>query len=84
MNIERWSCLFLVLVLSGCASSGGNTVTPVSASAVALDDEQVRSIGNLPLVSQAQFARRAIEKPRSHPTFKTNNTFTYSRPGQTE
>ena len=48
MNIERWSCLFLVLVLSGCATSGGNTVKPVSPSAVALDDEQVRStlVGN--------------------------------------
>lgn len=42
MNIERWSCLFLVLALSGCATSGGNTVKPVSPSAVALDDEQVR------------------------------------------
>lgn len=48
MNIERWSCLFLVLALSGCATSGGNTVKPVSPSAVALDDEQVRStlVGN--------------------------------------
>ncbi|QZP32194.1 hypothetical protein [Pseudomonas sp. DR48] len=48
MNIERWSRLFLVLALSGCATSGGNTVKPVSPSAVALDDEQVRStlVGN--------------------------------------
>jgi hypothetical protein len=48
MSIERWSCIFLSLVLSGCASSGGNTVKPVSASAVALDDAQVRStlVGN--------------------------------------
>ncbi|MHC8343751.1 hypothetical protein [Pseudomonas sp. RT6P73] len=48
MNIERWSYILLALVLSGCASSGGNTVKPVSASAVALDDQQVRStlVGN--------------------------------------
>ncbi|WP_282411091.1 hypothetical protein [Pseudomonas sp. PS02303] len=48
MSIERWICIFLSLVLSGCASSGGNTVKPVSASAVALDDAQVRStlVGN--------------------------------------
>lgn len=48
MSIERWICIFLSLVLSGCTSSGGNTVKPVSASAVALDDAQVRStlVGN--------------------------------------
>ena len=48
MSIERWICIFLSLVLSGCASSGGDTVKPVSASAVALDDAQVRStlVGN--------------------------------------
>ncbi|MNF91518.1 hypothetical protein D3C84_741210 [compost metagenome] len=41
-------------------------------------------IGDVALVSQAQFARRAIQKPSSHPTFKTNDTFTYSRSGQTK
>lgn len=48
MNIKRWSCIGLALALYGCAPSGGHTVKPVSASAVALDDEQVRStlIGN--------------------------------------
>ncbi|WP_408596907.1 hypothetical protein [Pseudomonas sp. PLMAX] len=48
MNKEYWSCVFLALVLSGCASSGGHTIKPVSPSAVALDDDQVRStlIGN--------------------------------------
>lgn len=48
MNIKGWSCMFLVLALSGCAPSGGKVVKPVSATAVALDDDQVRStlVGN--------------------------------------
>ena len=48
MSKEYWSCIFLALVLSGCASSGSHTIKPVSPTAVALDDEQVRStlIGN--------------------------------------
>lgn len=48
MNIKSWSCILLALVLSGCASTGESTVKPVTASAVALDDAQVRStlVGN--------------------------------------
>ncbi|VVP79472.1 hypothetical protein PS918_02149 [Pseudomonas fluorescens] len=48
MNIRYCSCFLLALILSGCASNAGNTVKPVTASAVALDDDQVRStlIGN--------------------------------------
>ncbi|MDB6143849.1 MAG: hypothetical protein JWP80_2893 [Pseudomonas sp.] len=48
MNVECWSYLFLTLVLSGCASSGSSAAKPISASAVALDDDQVRSalVGN--------------------------------------
>jgi hypothetical protein len=48
MNKEYWGCLFLALVLSGCASSGAPAIKPVSAAAVALDDDQVRRtlIGN--------------------------------------
>jgi hypothetical protein len=48
MNIKGWHCILLALTLSGCASTGGHTVKPVTASAVALDDSQVRStlVGN--------------------------------------
>ena len=48
MNNHCWSCLFLALALSGCASSGAPTIKPVSPTAVALDDDQVRRtlIGN--------------------------------------
>lgn len=48
MNIKICSCLLLSLILSGCASTSEQKIKPVSASAVALDDEQVRKtlIGN--------------------------------------
>lgn len=48
MSIKCCSYILLALLLSGCASTGGNTVKPVTASAVALDDDQVRStlVGN--------------------------------------
>jgi hypothetical protein len=48
MSIKYWNCIFLALVLSGCTSTGGSAVKPVSTSAVALDDAQVRStlVGN--------------------------------------
>ncbi|MBV6821627.1 hypothetical protein [Pseudomonas sp. PD9R] len=48
MNLKSLSYLLMALVVSGCSSSGGNTIKPVTASAVALDDAQVRStlVGN--------------------------------------
>lgn len=48
MNLKGWRYILMVFFLSGCASSGSYVIKPVTPSAVALDDNQVRStlIGN--------------------------------------
>lgn len=48
MNLKGLSYTLVTLALAGCASSGDHIVKPISPSAVALDDAQIRStlIGN--------------------------------------
>lgn len=48
MNVNSWSYLAIAISISGCAPPADHAIKPVTPSATALDDEQVRStlIGN--------------------------------------
>lgn len=48
MSLKIVEYAVIALILAGCASSGGSSVKPITQSAVALDDAEIRSalIGN--------------------------------------